>query len=322
MKTLTLALGAFAMASTALATPALAQDGNGSQTRQVLGRLLDAVLGPDEVEEDAAEATDTVDTGEAVQEVSLMSSVLAHDRRAEDKARDQYRHPGETLEFFGVEPDMKVGEYAPGGGWYTRILAPFLAENGKYEALWFNLDDVPFGDEAKENITNTSAGFPEQISEWTGISRYRFSSKLMNEVTEEDHGTFDRIFVFRSLHGLSNWNMLDSEVKAFRALLKDDGMLGIVQHRAAEDADHTYSTGARGYLSQDSVIGLLGFYGFELVGSSEVNANPNDTADHEQGVWHLPPTFAGVEDDDADERARRAAKGESDRMTLLFRKKS
>lgn len=317
----TFALAAGLLASTAvLSAPAVAQDQEeGTSARDVFGRVLNAILGPEEREEEAEATTEAV-VEEAEQ--SLLESVIAHDRRADDMARDQYRHPAETLEFFGVEPDMKVGEYAPGGGWYTRILAPYLAEDGQYVGLFFNTDDVPFSDEAKENIAKASAGFPERISEWTGISRYRFASKLMNEVDEADEGTFDRVLIFRSLHGLSNWNMLDSEIKTIRSLLKDDGMLGVVQHRAAANANWAYSTGPRGYMSENSIIGLMDFYGFELAGRSEINANPYDTANHEGGVWYLPPTFRGVEEGDDAARAARQQIGESDRMTLLFRKKA
>lgn len=328
MKIASLTLAALAMATTALATPAFAQDGSGeSQTRKVLGRLLDAVLGPEEeaAQETAAEETTAEAVTETVKVMTPREALIAavdSNIRDGDRARDQYRHPVRTLEFFGVTPDMSVGEYAPGGGWYTRILAPYVAENGRYISLFFNLDQVPFNDDTKANIAAASENHPGRIAEWTGLPADRFSSKLMNNVTEEDHGTLDRVVIFRSLHGLSNWNMMDSEIKTMRALLKDDGMLGIVQHRAAAGADHTYSTGPRGYMSQDAVIALIEFYGFELVGSSEINANPRDPANHEPGVWHLPPTLAGLDEADDAERARRMAIGESDRMTLLFRKKT
>lgn len=258
---------------------------------------------------------------DAMHSDNALAAAIASDIRADDMARDQYRHPAETLKFFQVEPDMKIGEYAPGGGWYTRILAPYVGKEGEYVALWYNLDEVPFPDDAKARIAARSAGFADEIAAWTGMEDGNFSSMLTNEASDEDAGTFDRIMIFRSLHGLSNWNMIDSELKAMRDLLKDDGMLGIVQHRAADDANHTYSTGPRGYVSQDAVINLAEFYGFELVGMSDINANPNDTADHEVGVWYLPPSFSGTEDTDTQERAARIAIGESDRMTLLFRKK-
>lgn len=258
---------------------------------------------------------------DAMHSDDALAAVIASDIRADDMARDQFRNPAETLEFFQVAPDMKIGEYAPGGGWYTRILAPYVGKEGEYVALWFNLDEVPFPEDAKERITARSAGFADEVAAWTGMEDGNFSSMLMNEASEEDAGTFDRIMIFRSLHGLSNWNMIDVELKAMRDLLKEDGMLGIVQHRAAHGADHAYSSGRRGYISQDAVINLADFYGLELVGMSDVNANPNDTADHEGGVWYLPPSFRGTEDTDTEERAARLAIGESDRMTLLFRKK-
>ena len=259
--------------------------------------------------------------GHGMHSEDALAAAIASDIRADDRARDAYRHPAETLTFFGIEPDMKVGEYAPGGGWYTRILAPYLADKGQYVGLFFNTDATPFPAEANERIAASAAGFPAQIAEWTGLPAEKFTGVTMNGAGEEHKGTFDRILLFRMMHGLSNWNMLDVEIKAMRDLLKDDGMIGIVQHRAADHASHEYSTGPRGYMSQDAIINLMDFYGFELVGMSDVNANPMDTADHPEGVWHLPPTLRGVEEGDDAERAARMAKGESDRMTLLFAKK-
>lgn len=250
-----------------------------------------------------------------------LAAAIASDIRSEDSARDQYRNPAETLTFFQVAPDMKIGEYAPGGGWYSRILAPYLAEEGQYVGLWFNTDATPFSDEANARLIAGAEAFPAQVAEWTGVSADKIAAYPMNAVPEEHKGTFDRILVFRNLHGLSNWNMLDVELKGMRDLLKDDGMIGIVQHRAAKGASHEYSTGPKGYMSQDAVIALMDFYGFDLVGTSEVNANPLDTADHEPGVWFMPPSMRGVAEGDEAARAARQALGESDRMTLLFAKK-
>lgn len=252
---------------------------------------------------------------------TALAAVIASDIRADDRARDQYRHPAETLAFFQVEPNMKVGEYSPGGGWYTRILAPYVAAQGQYVALWYNTDATPFSGERNARVIASATGFPQEVAQWTGMDAAKFPSLTMNAVGNEHQGTFDRILLFRTLHGLSNWNMFDIEMKAIRGLLKDDGMVGIVQHRAADGATHEYSTGPKGYVSEEAVIALMDFYGFDLIESSEINANPADTANHAEGVWHLPPTLGGTEDTDTAERAARQAIGESDRMTLLFAKK-
>lgn len=253
---------------------------------------------------------------------AVMQAAINHASRVEDRARDQFRNPAETLKFFQLEPGMKVGEYGPGGGWYTRILSHYLADRGQYVALWFNLDDVPFPDDAKARIGTTAAEFPAAVANWTGHSADKFKSMTMNNVPESEKGTFDRILLFRTLHGLSNWNMLDSEIKAMHGLLKPGGMIGVVQHRAAEGASDEYSTGPKGYMSQDHVINMMNFYGFDLVGVSEINANPKDKANHPAGVWYLPPTNRDLADGDAVGKASRDAIGESDRMTLLFRKRS
>ncbi len=116
------------------------------------------------------------------------------------------------------------------------------------------------------------------------------------------------------LHNLNRWNSADVELKGMRALLKDDGLLGVVQHRAKEDAPTSYADGDKGYLRQEDAIKLIEAQGFELVGQSEINANPMDSADHERGVWELPPVLATKDE------AKKAI-GESDRMTLIFRKR-
>ena len=124
----------------------------------------------------------------------------------------------------------------------------------------------------------------------------------------------DRVLVFRMLHNLHRWGLAHEELSNFRKLLKDDGMLGIVQHRAGTDAPYSYADGNKGYMRQEDVVKLVEAHGFELVGASEINANPKDTADYEGGVWQLPPVWASK-----DEALKEI--GESDRMTLLFKKR-
>lgn len=247
---------------------------------------------------------------------AAMDAVLADARRAEDAPRDAFRHPKETLSFFGLTPDMTVAEYAPGGGWYTRVLAPYVAEKGKYIGLTFAPDPLPFGDDAKENIRAFPTKFPDDVAKWTGMPAEKFGAYTADTITDDVKGTVDLIIVPRMMHNLMRWNVADSEIKAMRGMLKEGGMIGIIQHRAKDDAPFSYADGNKGYLRTDTVTKFMESQGFELVGASEVNANPKDTADYEGGVWTLPPRLAGDEKMDATVEAI----GESDRMTLLFKK--
>ena len=243
-----------------------------------------------------------------------VAAALAKENRAQDRARDQYRHPAETLAFFHIGPHMKVGEYAPGGGWYSRVLGNYLNEKGKLVGLYFTPEDAVFDEKAREGIRKGAAGFPAQVESWTGRKAAGTQGLTLDTITDADRGSFDRILVMRMLHNMHRWNFADSELKAIRSLLKPGGMLGIEQHRAKESASGDYADGTKGYLRQKDVIGLVESAGFELVAASEINANPRDTADHPEGVWEMKPTWRT-------KRAELETLGESDRMTLLFRKR-
>lgn len=253
----------------------------------------------------------------AATHAEALSGAINHPSRAEDRARDEFRNPAETLAFFRVEPDMKVGEYAPGGGWYTRVLGHYLGGEGQLVGLYFDPTSGPFNAESQQGIRDGAAGFPAEAAEFTGLPAENFSAMTLDAVPEGEAGTFDRVLVIRMMHNMMRWNNADSELKKMRELLKPGGMLGIVQHRAPEDATADYANGSKGYLRQDDVVGYVEALGFEFVGSSEVNANPNDPANWEGGVWTMPPSLGGDEEMDA----RTRDLGESDRMTLLFRKR-
>lgn len=248
-----------------------------------------------------------------------LKPVLTHERRADDMARDKYRRPAETLAFFGIKPEHTVVEYGPGGGWYTRVLLPYIHGSGKYVAVGTNSDSINFTSRAREARSKSwPERFPETASGWTGIDAKEIAAYESDEVPEEMKGTVDRIVIFRSLHGMMNRNYADSELRALRDLLADDGMIGVVQHRAKPDAPYEISSGSRGYLKQSSVVALFELHGFELADSSEINANPKDSSDYPKGVWTLPPRLAEGETD----KSKYLDIGESDRMTLLFRKRS
>lgn len=249
---------------------------------------------------------------------ATLMAAINHERRKDEKARDVYRNPAKTLAFFQVKPTHTVAEYGPGGGWYTRILLPYLSGNGKYVAVNGNSDSINFTDRAREGRSKSwPERFPDAASKWTDVPADKIAAYESDEVPDELKGKIDRVLIFRSMHGMLNGARSDSELQALREILADDGMVGIVQHRANADASYAMSKGTKGYLKQASVVALFELNGFELVDSSEINANPKDTKDYEKGVWTLPPVLTNKDED----RAKYQAIGESDRMTLLFKKR-
>ncbi|MFY7744832.1 MAG: class I SAM-dependent methyltransferase [Erythrobacter sp.] len=241
-----------------------------------------------------------------------LSAAINHPSRAEDRARDQHRHPAETLAFFHVGPHMKVGEYSPGGGWYSRLLGHYLGGEGQLVGLYNNPLIATADPARQQRLRDAAAGFGAEVAGYTGLPADRFSGLTLDKAAEQK-GTFDRILVIRAMHNIMRAGIADTEIRAMRELLKDDGLIGIVQHRARADAPWSYANGTRGYVKQQDIIDFMRLQGFELVASSEVNANPMDTADHPEGVWEMPPTLATKRED-------LKGKGESDRMTLLFKK--
>lgn len=246
---------------------------------------------------------------------AVLDLALAHPRRAADRARDVWRHPAETLAFFRVRPGMTVVDYLPSSGWYTRILVPYLGEDGRYIGL--NPDVRAANERLRGMMGDMAATFPAKAAEWTGVPASRIGAFNSDSLPAALNGTVDRVLIFREMHNFKRFGWLDAELATARGLLKPDGLLGIVQHRAKADAPDAYADGSKGYLREKDVIAWVEARGFELVARSEVNANPADPADHPAGVWTLPPSFSQGEAD----RARYAAIGESDRMTLLFRKR-
>ncbi len=247
-------------------------------------------------------------------DTAALAAAVANPKRNEDRARDVWRKPSETLAFFGVAPDMKVGEYAPGGGWYSRLLGLYLGPKGKLVGLYFDPTSGAFAADRQQGIRDGAAKYPADVAGWSGLPAERFTAMTLEAVPDAEKGTFDRIIVARMMHNLMRWNIADREIKALRSLLKDGGMLGIEQHRAKPGAPYAYTDGNKGYLREADVIRFMEVNGFDHVGSSEANANPKDTADHPQGVWEMPPILATKRED-------LKTLGESDRMTLLFRKR-
>ena len=266
-------------------------------------------------------ATETAAT-EAAPAVTLADIVNSDLRSAEEKARDAWRHPAETLEFFGIEADDKVVEIWPGGGWYTNILAPWLASGGgTLVAAGFDVasvEDAERRTRMEERLAEFKAAYADPRY---GTIEYSAFSATSGPLTEA--GTADAVLTFRNIH---NWMSGGYTEKFFTdafAALKPGGTLGVVEHRLPSTAMQD-PTASSGYVHEDFVKGLATAAGFEFVESSEINANPADTADHPFGVWTLPPNSATsgrdgttIEGFDAE---KYKAIGESDRMTLKFRK--
>lgn len=242
-----------------------------------------------------------------------LKSVIDDPARPEaEKARDEYRHPYETLTFFGIEPDMTVVELAPGDGWYTEILAPYLREEGDYVGAHVDLES----EELPDFYRDIYAAWTDRISDkdrFGDVEIVAFDPPRKTELGES--GSADMVVSFRSAHGWKRSEVFDDVLQAAHAVLKRGGVLGIVQHRLPESADGDDYTG---YVEQSWVVARAEANGFRLADASEVNANPADTADHPEGVWNLPPSLRNVADEDRDAYIEI---GESDRMTLKFVKR-
>ena len=251
---------------------------------------------------------------------AALAAVLADPRREADLARDAFRNPGATLEFFEVEPGHAVVEALPGGGWYTRILAPYVAEDGQYMAINYSMavyEDLfaDMNDETRARLEGWETTFPTLVESFGGEASgaYRFG-----ELPEAAAGQADRVLYIRALHNMARTGRLAVAAEDAFTLLAPGGMVGVVQHRAPADETDERADGSRGYLREADVIAAFEAAGFELAGSSEINANPNDAADYDNGVWMLPPTNGG--DSEGEDVPPLQSVGESDRMTLKFRK--
>ena len=249
-----------------------------------------------------------------------LEDVLASDKRGDDGKRDEYRRPAETLAFFGVEPTMTIAEFSPGGGWYTRVLAPYLMPAGKYIAFNGDSDAREYSTRAREvRSKGWTERFKTSLADMMGGKAEDVTAFEIDEMPDDVAGTVDRVLIFRSMHGLNIGNNADDVLKAARKMLKDDGMVGVVQHMAPEGASYDdYGARQRGYMRKADVVAIFAANGFELAAQSDINVNPKDPANWDRGVWTLPPVLATGKDDP--KRAEYLAIGESTRMTLLFKK--
>ncbi len=244
------------------------------------------------------------DSGNAIQQ-----AVNAKHRSVENVARDQYRHPAETLAFFGIEPNMSVLEILPGRGWYTEILAPLLKEQGKLTIAHFGSNNP---NEYLRGIYLNHVSLLEANSDIYGevkVVDFQDGDNYLEIIPDNSQ---DMVVTFRSAHNWIRYGGIEKIYPAIYRVLKKGGILGVVQHRASDEDDYTQSA-EKGYVPEPYLIKLLEDIGFELVEKSEINANPNDLRNHPDGVWSLPPSLRTK-----GKEAEFLAIGESDRMTLRF----
>jgi len=263
-----------------------------------------------------AETTTMVDTD------ALQAALDAQDDAA--KARYDARNPGETLAFFGIEPGMTVAEALPGGGWYSKILLPYLGPEGKLVGAHYPDDMWPrfgFGDEFVSTRIEGANNWTTTAAEWGVENGAKLADYKLTEMPEEMAGKLDAVLFIRALHNLNRFNAdagyMDATLAETFKALKPGGIVGVVQHNAPEANSDEWANGSKGYLKKAAVIAMFESAGFELVDSSDVNANPKDVPTEEDFVWRLPPTTAGTEEG-TPERAAMEAIGESNRMTLKF----
>ena len=245
---------------------------------------------------------------------ALKAAIAGEWRDPKNVARDRYRHPQETLSFFGVAPAQTVIEITPGGGWYAEILAPYLRDNGKYvAAVW---DDAIAGQPGYRYRLNKElrarfAGNPALYGT-PDVRVFDPKAPVFGPANSADV-----VLTFRNAHNWVDEGTEKAYFKAFFDVLKPGGTLGVVDHRAKPGTD-LETMKKSGYLTEALVIELATAAGFTLAQKSEANANPADTADHPNGVWTLPPS----NQHDAADDAKYKAIGESDRMTLKFVKQA
>lgn len=245
----------------------------------------------------------------------------------EVKARYQFRHPQETLEFFGIAPGMTVVEALPGGGWYTKILLPYVGAEGRVIGADYSGDMYPlfgfFNEEQLEKKKTWVADFPAEAQEWAGDDGAGISAFVFGAMPEELKGQADAVLFIRALHNLARFEpqggFLTAALQNAYDVLKPGGIVGVVQHQARDEMPDEFADGSHGYLKNEFLVAQMTAAGFELLAASDINGNAKDQPAETDIVWRLPPSFA-TSRDNPELKAQMEAIGESNRMTLLFRK--
>lgn len=243
------------------------------------------------------------------------------------KSRYQHRHPQGTLEVFGVTPGMTVVEGLPGGGWYSRILLPYLGSDGRLIGADYAADMYPkfnfYDDEFLQAKKSWVTDWTAEAETWRDDDSASVSAFAFGSMPDQLAGTVDAVLFIRVLHNLNRFEddggyLTTALTEAYRAL-KPGGIFGVVQHRSSDQMPDEWANGANGYLKESLVVARMEAAGFEFLSGSGINANDKDKPNVEDFVWRLPPTLAGS-GDDPERRAAMLAIGESNRMTLKFRK--
>jgi predicted methyltransferase len=236
-------------------------------------------------------------------------AIAGAQRSARNRARDGFRHPKETLAFFGVTKDSHVVELWPGRGWYTEILAPFLRDSGKLTVT--NFDPKSAQGERKE----MAAGYDQMLAAAPGVYGKVTVARVNppGDIVLGPDGSADVVLTFRNFHNWIMGGFAQNVVAAAFKVLKPGGVFGVVEHRASPGTDAKKAADT-GYVPEQAIIDMAQAAGFKLAGKSEINANPKDDHDHPGGVWALPPSLRNGDKD----KAKYLAIGESDRMTLKF----
>ena len=278
----------------------------------IAGAFLVWACAPSEQGQQGPAGDGNVQTDASAESQQSLSDVLAGDHRSEaNRARDAYRHPAETLQFFGLDNDTRVVEIWPSGGWYTEVIAPYVNDDGKYIAAhWDPNHEAEF-------VRKGVQQFRDKLDSRPDIYGNAEMTVLMFPDSPQfvPAGSVDMVLTFRNVHNWMGGGYAEDMINSIYEALKPGGILGIVEHRGNPDVEQDPKA-ASGYVNEDFTIALAESAGFVLEASSEINANPADTRDHEAGVWSLPPTLS-LGDKDKD---RYMAIGESDRYTLRFRK--
>ena len=243
------------------------------------------------------------------------------------QARYQFRHPQETLEFFGIEPGMTVIEALPGGGWYSKLLLPYLGAEGSLVGANYAIDMWPrfgfFGEEFLEGTKTWVTDWPAGAEEWRDDDSASVSAFVLGSMPDTIAGSADAILFVRALHNMQRFEAeggyLTAALSDAYNALKPGGVMGVVQHWASDEMPDEWANGSAGYLKRSFVVAQAEKAGFELVDESQINSNPKDQPTTDDVVWRLPPSYQ-TSRDDAAKKAAMDAIGESNRMTLKFRK--
>lgn len=281
---------------------------------------------PSDVSSEAAAPMVDVDATAAAKTISLDEALNMQDDAA--KARYQFRHPKATLEYFGIQPGMTIVEVLPGNGWYSKILLPYLGDSGHLIGADYSVDMwSKFGGFANEKFLEDRKTWTQTWSDnalaWRGGTQTKVSAFSFESLPRDMNEKADAVLFFRALHHLNRFEAAywDGAIADTKAILKPGGIVGIVQHRGPETNADSWANGDNGYLKQSFVIEKFEAAGFELAAEpSEINANTKDVPSGADVVWRLPPTL-GTSGDNPELKAKMEAIGESDRMTLVFRKK-